>query len=361
MNRNNTIDLVKFFAIICVVSIHTTPFKHINIGSIDGANINFLINTFSRFAVPFFFITSGYLLGMNIMRTTSKLKYYKKYLVNLLSLYFSWAFFYLVYDLILKYIQGESMRKELWLYLSSLSIEKLYIEGVSSPNAYQLWFLVAIIYSAIILFVFIKINKVKMLLILSLIMHLIGLFGNGQLYSFLINIDIPARSGIFFSLFYITLGYHIAINFDFFKKNINPKVAFFLFCFFTIIQISERFILSNFYSAPGGEYFLSTIPLTISLFIFTIIKMDIKNLIFCKIGSRSVGIFVLHTFIISLIKDVILGDFLFNQLITESLLGQVIFTPLIVFVSYLFYILLQIGKKQFYTYYMMYRGILRVG
>lgn len=56
----NCIDLMKFICSILVVSIHTSPFKGININLHNGYSI------ITKLAVPFFFITAGYFLFRKI-------------------------------------------------------------------------------------------------------------------------------------------------------------------------------------------------------------------------------------------------------------------------------------------------------
>ncbi|WP_430871731.1 acyltransferase family protein, partial [Escherichia coli] len=56
MQRNYAIDFIKFFAILAVVIIHTFP-------SNDQLGY-FVLDNLSRFAVPFFFVASGYLFSL---------------------------------------------------------------------------------------------------------------------------------------------------------------------------------------------------------------------------------------------------------------------------------------------------------
>jgi len=63
MERNYAIDYFKFFAIFFIVCIHTTPFRGSELWGFDGNSINGIINTFARFGVPFFFVSSGFLFG----------------------------------------------------------------------------------------------------------------------------------------------------------------------------------------------------------------------------------------------------------------------------------------------------------
>lgn len=94
MERNYTIDFIKFFAIYFVVVIHTGPFK-------NEPLIYETINIFARFAVPFFFMTSGYFLGKNLQTKKDPGQYIKKSFIKNLSLYITWIFIFFVYDFFL--------------------------------------------------------------------------------------------------------------------------------------------------------------------------------------------------------------------------------------------------------------------
>ena len=61
----NAIDFVKFIMALVVVAIHTEPFH----GSSE--NIQVLFDTFSGLAVPFFFISSGFLLGKRVQENNN--------------------------------------------------------------------------------------------------------------------------------------------------------------------------------------------------------------------------------------------------------------------------------------------------
>lgn len=70
------IDLMKFIMAFCVVGIHTTPLKTSIMGS-------FLLFGVFRLAVPFFFISSSWLLFRKIDLDCIKAKTLKKYIYRL--------------------------------------------------------------------------------------------------------------------------------------------------------------------------------------------------------------------------------------------------------------------------------------
>ena len=57
-NNYNSIDLFKLIMAICVVAIHTTPLY-----SCDNKTAVSIYNTVVGVATPFFFLSSGFLIG----------------------------------------------------------------------------------------------------------------------------------------------------------------------------------------------------------------------------------------------------------------------------------------------------------
>ncbi|MCD7033157.1 acyltransferase [Metabacillus sp. GX 13764] len=355
MNRNHSIDLIKFFAIFLVVCIHTAPFSKINLGFINGSNITFILNTFGRFAVPYFFIISGYLYGIKNNKYEFYNKYTFKYLLNLFRIYLGWAVFYVLYDFFLNCMHGINIQIEALQFINKImNLKTLYLNGISSRHAYQLWYLVALIISILIIWVFIKLDKIKLLLIISLGLNLIGLFGEGQSYSQFFNAHIITRDALFYGLFYTTLGFFFANNT--FIPTQNPYVYLKLFFLFFFGQFIERFVLVYLFQAPQGDYYVFTIPQTIFLFLFVVSCRNVKDNFLAKIGSNAVGIFVIHTFVISVIKDIILGETFFENIIADTVVGQLLYTPIVFISSYYLYTSIQLIKKK--INYISYRNVI---
>ena len=58
------IDVMKYIMAFCVIAIHTTPLK-----DIDNDTISRMYEAAVSIAVPFFFLSSGYLIGRKIQNT----------------------------------------------------------------------------------------------------------------------------------------------------------------------------------------------------------------------------------------------------------------------------------------------------
>ena len=67
-----------------------------------------------------------------------------------------------------------------------------------------------------------------------------------------------------------------------------------LFIFlFTLTSLIERFIYDSVFIKTGDIY-ISTIPLSILIFVLCITKIKEKDNILCKVGRKSFGIYVVH-------------------------------------------------------------------
>ncbi|TDL32869.1 acyltransferase [Jeotgalibacillus sp. S-D1] len=348
MQRNDSLDFLKFFAIFCVVSIHTRPFSSDSSYAINGEYIDLLINTFSRFAVPLFFLIAGYLIGQK--KTSDKLTfaYQKKYLVKLTKILLVWTAFYFVYDIFLtifkSYRDNKDAVEELFNQLSNISPSAVFY-GLDIATGYQLWYLAALIWAALFLFLAIRFNKVGLLFLAALVLHTIGLFG--QSYSVFLEspLLLETRDPFFFSLLYVTLGYWISQQHAGKEVRVSMPVIITSILFFSFLQIGENVMLIETYGAEiGGNYFIFTLPASVAILFLALKQPDLNVPLLNKIGANSVGIYVIHPFFISLIDQII--SFLHMEEVQETLAWNLLYTPFIFVISYAGYSLLQRMKPK---------------
>ncbi|OCA83185.1 hypothetical protein A8F94_18895 [Bacillus sp. FJAT-27225] len=336
MNRNYAIDFIKFLAILAVVVIHTFPSDHV-IGY-------FILDNVSRFAVPFFFMASGYFFGLKVNITPNSGDYFKKYVIKILKIYASWLVFYFVYDVIRILIGSGDVQEKLFDYMKGFTVLKLLYYG-QGTSGYQLWFVIALVWSITVVFLFFKLGKIGLLLAASLCFHIVGLFG--QAYSIFLQLPESTRDALFFGLFYTTAGFW----FSYYKplqhrKHLSKKINLLLFMLFSILQILEGLWLEKELGSSHGEFFLSTIFLAIFLFSFALHNPQLgKGLLITKIGGNALGIYAVHVFLIDMV------DVLFRAIgLKESshlIIWNLIDTFLVFSLSYLAYQLVQIAKRRF--------------
>lgn len=330
MERNYAIDFIKFFAILAVVIIHTLPSDH-QFGY-------FILDNFSRFAVPFFFAASGYLFGLKVINNPKSLVYFKRYLIKILKIYVCWMMFYISYDVLKILMDGRNEKHELSKYFEGLTALNLFYYG-HGTSGYQLWFVISLAWSIAVLYIFFRLKKIPLLLILSLCLNIVGLFG--QSYSIFFEIPVSTRDAVFIGLFYTTIGFWFvfALPFQHFRK-LNRMTYFYLFCLFSALQASEGYWLEKMLSAKHGEYFLSTIFLTVFLFLFIFNNQQLgKGLLITKIGGNALGIYAVHVFFIDIV-DILLKNFGLDHL-SHNLIWNIIDVFLVFTLSYITYHFLQ--------------------
>lgn len=334
MERNYAIDKMKFFCMIAVVCIHTSPFGNTNTG--------LMINVLSRVAVPLFFISSGYLLSSKF-----NYEYVHKYFIKIFKLFLSWVIFYILFNLtftsISNIINGNYIFDGYKEYFSNFKILDIYYgEGIIK---YHLWYLAATLCVIPILYITIKYNIVKISLLISLILNIIGIFIYNQN---IINI-VTTRDAVFFAYFYCMIGVYIRGKQNIIEDNIKQcRYIFFvssIFIFY-IISLIERINYDK-YFIQTSDYYISTIPLAITIFLLCIKKKDTNDTFLSKVGRQSVGVYLIHIAFIELTEIIL---YKLNLLpIVNTLWYQFIYTIIIIIVSYLSYSILQQVKVNIYN------------
>lgn len=323
MKRIYSIDFLKFFAAFGVVLIHTNPFEQVSLGSWNGETVNQALIGAARFAVPFFFIVSGYFFGKKVKQGRMNSLELRRQIIGLFRLYISWTFFYLLYDLFLLFLESLHKKVAVWpafqsYFQENWTFSNFFYYG-NPTGARHLWYLTALIWSLLIISFFLYYRRSKLLLMGSLILNLIGIFD--------LTNQFHTRETLFLGLFYTTSGVFIA----FYEKKWIDRIPlkWFLGLIPTLLmtQILESIFLFK------GDYFLSTIPLTWLLLLLALQYKKLgKDSWITWIGADSVSIYLLHWFYLKLILQG-LDYFGWNQ-IMESLMWALLFPVFLVFLSF---------------------------
>jgi surface polysaccharide O-acyltransferase-like enzyme len=336
MERIYSIDFIKFFAIFAVVIIHIFP--------LDGFFGYFIIDNIARFAVPFFFAASGYFFAQKMIKKNDFFYYFKNYVIKLMKIYFVWLIFYIVYDVLFIFLIGINVQEKLIKYFDELTVLNLFYYG-KGTSGYQLWFLTALIWSTVIIYIFFKFKKINILFVVSFILNLMGLLG--QAYTMFFHLPVSStRDALFFGLFYTTLGVLFAVNKHLKKlRKISGITYLGLAVICTLIQVMEGYLLDKVIDGSHGEYYFSTILLTTFLFFFALNNNQSgKGLWITKVGGNALGIYIIHVFFLDLFNRII--KYLDLKQISENFFWNVIYTLFIFIVSYFTYHSLQQIKSE---------------
>jgi hypothetical protein len=265
---------------IFVVAIHTHPFENYKLGFFER-----IYSMIVSSAVPFFFISSGFLVFEKI-NDFSNLERIWKYSIKIIKLYCIWTLIYMpltIYDYV---VNDHAIVMDVFLF-----IRGFFFIG-EHYNSWILWYLLSLIYSIILIGILLKFNvpTIKIYAISIL------LFVFGNVMSFLVN-NINDLYGIlktlvklysyafgsgrlFTGMFYISAGIFIVKN----KIKIN-----------LVICICTMFfgILCNLF-APSLLSSLSIAIYSIILFLL-VLKIQLKNnIIYERFREASTIFYFLH-------------------------------------------------------------------
>lgn len=135
------IDVMKFFMAICVIAIHTRPFVEV-----DNNIFRALYEVIVRVAVPYFFISSGYLLFKKLDYPYNDKKSIEKIKINvvkLVKMYGIWTLLYMPITIYDYCTNGQGLYDNLYYFFQGLFF------GGEHLNSWPLWYLLSgYIYSA---------------------------------------------------------------------------------------------------------------------------------------------------------------------------------------------------------------------
>ena len=293
----NTIDFVKFIMALVVVAIHTEPFHE------SSENIQAIFDTFSGLAVPFFFISSGFLLGKRV-QDNSDLLPIKKQLVKILKMYIKWSMIYLPLAIYDYWSQNVTPLKAIALYLRNLLL------GGMHYNSWQLWYLLSTVYGLIFLFFLLNAIKSKRIkcayvtavaIVSLLLSYIVSLGRYSDTHPLILTIGSIIQKTILNGrilqgLYYIPIGFFLSDV----KKDGNKfkAVAFFA----TTLILRYIFIENKFWA----DFFL--VAASVSLFELVIGIKLYDSKVYSAMRSISTTTYLIHMWVWTIFYCLIYGE-----------------------------------------------------
>lgn len=279
MNKILNLDFSRLIAAILIVAIHIYPFYNIN----QTFDLIFT-HIICRIGVPLFFMITGYFI---IPKALKDINILKKYSINILNIYILCILLYFPINIYAGYQFN---------YIDI--IKDIFING----TFYHLWYFPALILGIWIIYFLLKKLKFKLVFIISIILYIIGLFGDSYYYlnsEFIINIYEKiflifdyTRNGLFYTPIFLLLGY--CIN----NKKINKRKSITLFLTFYVLMLLEGIILHKYNLQRHDSMYIMLLPTMYYLFNF-LINYKTENV---KCRNIATIIYIFHPFIIVTIR-----------------------------------------------------------
>lgn len=289
--RNQVLDSAKAAAAYSVVLLHIR---------FPGETGN-VINAAARFAVPFFFLISGYFCYREsreavLKRMPGKVK-------HILYLAFLALPFYIVWECIQKGIEGESVGDWLKNLLVPHNIEDFVKYNSTTPVKPHLWFLFALLYCYLLFWAVekLRLHKLAYALIPVLLFCNFWMDGKsgeaGNTYRIM-----EFRNYLFTGFPFFMLGHFIHREKGRLQKRVPSAVCAVLIAAGAGLSIAEYFILGR------RELFAGSVILSVSFFLFAVFQEGKKGPeVLGRIGAKyTFSIYVLHMAVGDIWKDLAL-------------------------------------------------------
>lgn len=219
--QNNGIDLCKLIMAVVVVAIHTEPLVNC-----DNEVVLMIYNQFIQFAVPFFFIATGYFLFLSISKccdVSKKRSIVISYIKKTAKMYVLWSLIYLPIEIYFNIGNGTDWLKAIIRYVG-----KFFLIG-SQDNSWQMWYLLALLYALIVILLILKhISKLGLPMIVV----------SGMCTVLCQELVSESIGRMFSGLLYVLIGMYIA------KKSFSILLSTLIFLYVNIygLLVADRWV-----------------------------------------------------------------------------------------------------------------------
>lgn len=283
--RLENLDFLKGLSIYFVIVLHSLPI----INSENNFFIDEILVNLSRFAVPCFFIISGYLSGEKAMKDKC---YAIKIIKRILLLFAFWNLFYFVIPTNIDQISEFGYLKiKYWdFYQLIQNPVKVILQGFYG----HLWFLESLALAFLYL-IFASKTGPKPAFFIAALVYVLSVLAGGYSHTEVgVSIPFTSRNGPFVSAFFVMLGWYFSVK----KTRVSSLHCILLTISGLSIQYLEYAALTSYYMrAVHYEFLFGTPIFATGIFLFFINLSCQENLV-SFLGKHSLGIYVLHILVI---------------------------------------------------------------
>ncbi|MCZ2258663.1 acyltransferase [Sporosarcina sp. G11-34] len=301
------INFVRAIACLLVVMVHVSAIYFFAYDRSHTTLTNFLTQI-GRIGTPLFALLSGFLLyNQTLNREFSTRMFLKSRFVKIISPFFFWSFFYLIYKSIFRNYSfpNFSSTKE------SVDFIYMFLTGGAHSHLYFIVLVIQFYVLFLLIRKFLNLKSIVFLTVVSFYLNYTFINNNFAFENMYIDQFVTSRAFLFQWIFYFMLGMLLV--------ELWPKIHSFL-----IITKNNRYMLLlgcvvialNVFNYHTNQMVISsnknvinmlTVPIAfmvlISLYYNLIMINEFIVKVFIKIGNMSMGIYLIHHFVIYLYLD----------------------------------------------------------
>ena len=317
-----SIDALRVIAILAVILVHVST-KTLSEAHFDLINdpVSLFLNQSSRFAVPLFFLISGFVLELNNKEGLSYATYFKKRASRILIPFIIWSIFY--------YFIG-------WGYDVTKFISVRFLTDLLFGKAsYHLYFIPTLIlfYLAFpFLHLKIKFLKKPYVLIIIFIIQLVLLYIDYYIRQLPVHYDLRvALLSISMFIYGMIASHYKEQIYKFIGKYFQINLALLIFLasliFVHVRGISlSRHTSGYLYNQYSPLNYIYTLVFT-SLFFYLLEKTQFARQKFINLSKLSFFVFFIHVFILDILWNYVIEKLIYLQ--GTNFITSIWFTPLL--------------------------------
>ena len=283
-------QVMRAIAIFAVIIIHTAPFYYWTEQGHLQISPYYFLNGTARFAIPFFFIISGYLFMGSVERRGIR-PALSGFLSRILLLYVAWGVFYAFMPRV-KDFKKLGYWDAVWKKTIGAFQESPLDFLFSSPGTH-LWFLAALVLSAVIAAAFMARKQLGALLIVTGLFYIAGLLGGLYRYSPVgIPLFMDAKLGPFGGPFIFALGmWHAERGVSDSEGRSSIALIVIGWAMILIEMLSMRLL----YDTPQADFYIGSIVVALGLLRFVVSRPNWgAKTPLADWAGYTLGIYVLH-------------------------------------------------------------------
>jgi surface polysaccharide O-acyltransferase-like enzyme len=316
MRPTGSIDFIKSLAVIGVVSGHAVIMEDETLfcafaSPSDGIwhFFVFLYSQVIRFAVPFFFVISGYLWGQKsrkgvILDANSPVVIKRAKRIFFVAV--AWSLIYLFpFDQVFQMFSTGLIAPVKIAYWRLLGLLNNPLRLATEGSKVHLWYLLSLLWAIGITSLLAGRKLYRLLIVFSIILFVIGALGKPYASTtFGFYTDFDTRNGPFFSTVFFVTGYFIS----FARPNTSWAVkggAIFLLGF--VVHLTELYLLwSTYHISLRQDYVFGTYLMGLGAAMVALSRgFSLKNdWLIANIGVFALGIYAIHLVFVDLLKPI---------------------------------------------------------
>ncbi len=339
MKQYKSLDFAKFICAILIIVLHTAPFADYS----SLLNFGFR-NIITVIAVPFFFLTSGFLAFKKIdsLDGEKKKTYVFSYLKRLVVMYLIWTAVYFVFVAI------KWSREAFSIYSVLEYIKDFFFEGSYST----IWFLPALFAATLVVYLLHKKFSYRTIFAIACVIYLFTLGGSSYyglvtkvpavdaVYDLYYSFFDSIKNGVCFGMIFVSMGAMVSEREEKITQKTTALRAFVPVAVFAVLLAIEEFLVAYLrWNDKGVDTVVMLVPFTY-FFVRFLLVWEIKISDRACVAMRKYSILMFLTQRIPLsIFDMVMAD---TVIVQNSMLYFVAVLAATLLISF---VILQGSKK----------------